>query len=94
MRKIPTEKLAVYGVSVLIIVALAAIFSRLPRTRGKNILFHVLYSLGAILSIVFLPSYIQDEIFSPGTNIMYSCFLHSWLFLLVTHPSAPFSILV
>jgi hypothetical protein len=66
MREIPTEKLAIYGVSVLLVGLLVPLLARLPRSRGKNPIFHVAYAAAVIATIVFLPGFIQDEIFSPG----------------------------
>jgi hypothetical protein len=66
MREIPTEKLAIYCVSVLLVGLLVPLLARLPRKRGKNPIYHVAYAAAVIVTIIFLPGFIQDEIFSPG----------------------------
>jgi hypothetical protein len=66
MREIDTDKLVIYGVSILLVVAMIPVFSRLPRTRGKNTIYHIVYVAGAGTILALLPEDIQEEIFSPG----------------------------
>ena len=66
MRKIDEEKIGIYLASILLLALLTPLLSKLPRTRGKNPLFHVAYAVAVIAMLMLLPEFIQDEIFSPG----------------------------
>jgi hypothetical protein len=54
-REIPTEKLAVYGVSPLLVIILCPLLSRIPRNRVKHPIFHLLYLAAAIASLFLSP---------------------------------------
>lgn len=66
MKKLHVEKISVYLVSVAVIAGLSPILHRIKRNRGRNPIFHVLYLAVFIALVVFVPEWIQSEIFSPG----------------------------
>jgi hypothetical protein len=66
MRELPTEKLLIYGCSLLLVSILTPLLNRIPRSRGKNIAFHIIFLVGAAASLLFLPDFIQNEVFTPG----------------------------
>jgi hypothetical protein len=66
MRELSTEKLAIYGISFLLVIILTPLLSRIPRSRGKNPIFHLLYLAAVLTTLFLLPAFIQDEVFSPG----------------------------
>ena len=66
MREIDLERIVNYGVLIGILCGMIPLLHRLPRTRGKNILFQVGYFAVVGLTIAFLPADIQEDIFSPG----------------------------
>lgn len=66
MKTIDGDKIIIYVVSIALLVAFVPILSKLPRTKGKNVICHAVY-LGVMAATLFLlPEFIQDEIFSPG----------------------------
>lgn len=66
MRELPTEKLAIYGISFLLVLILTPLLSRIPRNKGRNPIFHIIFAVASIATLFLLPEFIQDEIFSPG----------------------------
>jgi hypothetical protein len=66
MRELEGGKIIIYAVALAAVVALAPILDKFPRTRGKNLVNQGIFLVCAILSIAFIPDYIQHEIFSPG----------------------------
>jgi receptor expression-enhancing protein 5/6 len=70
MREINTEKLAIYGVSILLVILAVPLLSRLPRTRGKNPIYHGAFLAGGVALLMLLPHDIQNEVFSPGGVIV------------------------
>lgn len=66
MRELNHEKIITYVVSILLVIATVPLLSKLPRTRGKNPIFHFVFVVAAGLILAFLPDDIQREIFSPG----------------------------
>ena len=66
MREIDPDKIIIYVVSVLLVIGLSPFLSRLPRTRGKNPIYHGAFVVAAVLILLFLNNDIQHEIFSPG----------------------------
>lgn len=75
MRKIDTDKLLIYGVSIALLVLSVPFLSKLPRSRGRKPLLHVAFIGGAVTCLILLPSVIQDEIFSPGGVVIVGTFL-------------------
>ena len=66
MKEIDWERVVNYAVLIGLLCAAVPILHRLPRSRGKNLLFHAGYFLAAGLTLLFLPADIQEDIFSPG----------------------------
>jgi hypothetical protein len=66
MRKIPTDKLALYGGAVLLTVLFSYFERKIHRVRKPKIWIHPLYLVCVFLTLTFLPGWIQHEIFSPG----------------------------
>jgi hypothetical protein len=66
MRELEVEKISLYVGSVAVVAGLSPIMHRIKRTRGRNPIFHVLFLAVFIALLVFVPEWIQDEIFSPG----------------------------
>ena len=66
MKQIDPDKWMIYGVSILLVIASVPLLNRLPRTRGKNLLFHAGFVVVALALVLLLPNSIQTEIFSPG----------------------------
>ena len=66
MRSIDSDKLLIYVVSIALLVVSVPILSKLPRTKGKNVIFHGAYVGVIAVTLLLLPEFIQDEIFSPG----------------------------
>ena len=79
MIELPKEKIIIYSVSILVLVVCIYVSEKFMkptstttseqqqpfRTRGKKIIYHILYVICATLVLVFVPSDIQNEIFSP-----------------------------
>jgi hypothetical protein len=61
----------VYLVSVAVIAGLSPIIHRIKRNRGRNPILHVLYLAVFITFVVFVPEWIQYEIFSPGGVVVF-----------------------
>lgn len=79
MIELPKEKIAIYSISFLVLILCIFISEKfmkstsneqIYRTRGRKILYHIIYILSVILILVFVPSYIQNEIFSPWGVLM------------------------
>lgn len=71
MRELPKDKILIYAVIILSLVILVSLFhkyvtSRQPRSRGRNVIYHILYLIAMVAALLFTPDAIQDEIFSPG----------------------------
>jgi len=66
MRELPKEKILVYAGLILALAVSTPLLHRLKRSRGRNILWHVLFLVGAVAVLVLVPASIQDDIFSPG----------------------------
>lgn len=60
MKELPTEKLLIYGCSFLLIMVLTPLLSRIPRSKGNKIA-SVVYSIGVIVTVMFLPEFIQGD---------------------------------
>lgn len=75
MIEVPREKIVIYSVSLLVLILCIVISEKFMkpseeqqqkyRTRGRKILYHVLYIIAVALVLVFVPSNVQNEIFSP-----------------------------
>ena len=67
MKKLDPEKLIIYCVSILVVAVSAPFIRKVPRSQGKNPLFHGIFLAAAVAVLVFVPGFVQDEIFSPGS---------------------------
>ena len=70
MRELDWDKIYTYAALLAFCVLLVPILTRLPRSRGKNVIFHVLYLAFAIACLLLIPGDIQDDMFSPGGVIV------------------------
>ena len=70
MKEIDWERIVNYGVLIGVVCASVPMLSRLPRTRGKNAVFHGLYIAVAIAMLILIPEDFQEDIFSPGGVIV------------------------
>jgi TB2/DP1, HVA22 family len=73
MIELPKEKILTYGISLALLIGLIVVsdkFIQPKRTRGRNIVFHVLYLVGVVAVLVLVPSDVQNEIFSPFGVLM------------------------
>jgi hypothetical protein len=66
MRKIPMDKILLYGITIAVIAGLTPLLHRIPRTRGRNPIFHALFFAGVFVVLKVVPDWVHDEIFSPG----------------------------
>ena len=66
MRVIDSDKILIYVISVILLVASVPFFSKFRRTRGKNVIFHAAFAICCILTLIVLPESVQREIYSPG----------------------------
>lgn len=66
MKEIDGDKILIYTVSIALAIVMGVFIDKIPRTRGKNPIFHAAFVVASILLLVFLPEVIQDEVFSPG----------------------------
>ena len=67
MKKLDPEKLIIYSVGIVVLAAAAPLVRKIPRNGGKNIVCHVAFAGATIAILLFVPDFIQDEIFSPGS---------------------------
>ena len=75
MRKIPPEKMAFYAGAVVAVLVFSIVLRFFPRLRKPPIWIHPLYLVAVGLTVVFLPDWIQDEVFSPGGVVLVGTFL-------------------
>jgi hypothetical protein len=66
MKDLDSDKFPVYAVSVILVLLMPSFLNRVPRSRGKKIVYHGLFVLLSGLLLFFLPEEIQDEVFSSG----------------------------
>jgi TB2/DP1, HVA22 family len=66
MRELPKEKIFIYGGAIVCVAVAAPLLHRIKRTRGKHVLWHLVFLAAAVATLLTVPSSIQDEIFSPG----------------------------
>jgi len=59
-------KWLIYGISIAVFAVFVPILSKFPRSRGRNIVYHISFVAVAIASITIVPESIQGVIFSPG----------------------------
>lgn len=66
MREIASEMLAFYGGSIGAVALLVPVLAHIPRSRGRNVFYHILFAFIIGLIIYFVPEEIQFEVFSHG----------------------------
>lgn len=66
MKEIDGDKILIYVVSIALAIVAAVFINKIPRTRGKNPIFHAIYAAASIALLFLLPEEIQDTVFSPG----------------------------
>jgi TB2/DP1, HVA22 family len=70
MRELRQENILVNAGLILALAACTPLLHRVPRSRGRKLLWHGVFVAGAALALTLVPDSIQDEIFSPGGVIM------------------------
>jgi receptor expression-enhancing protein 5/6 len=70
MRKIPPEHWMLYGMTLLVVVVGTYLLHHVPRTLGRKPVFHVIFLLAAVVSLLTIPGWVQKELFSPGGVIL------------------------
>ena len=66
MKEIDWDKIITYLVSIALVCVATPFIDKFQRTRGKNIVYHVVYVVVAFALLFFLPDDIQNEVFTPG----------------------------
>eukprot|EP00977_Amphora_coffeiformis_P001028 scaffold220_cov169-Amphora_coffeaeformis.AAC.8 len=66
MREIPPENWMLYGITIVVVAVGTHLLHYVPRTKGKNPIYHGLFLAGVIALLTFVPEWVQDELFSPG----------------------------
>mmetsp|Transcript_182 Transcript_182/g.431 ORF Transcript_182/g.431 Transcript_182/m.431 type:complete len:364 (-) Transcript_182:348-1439(-) len=56
----------VYAAAIAVVLISVPICHRIPRNRGKNPVFHAVYWGLAVVSVLFVPDFVQDKIFNAG----------------------------
>lgn len=67
MRELDPEKITIYVVAILVFGGSARFVRKIPRNGGKNPLYHFAFFGLAALTLMIVPDFIQDELFSPGS---------------------------
>lgn len=70
MKQLDPEKLIVYAVSILVFGVGARFLRTIPRNGGKKPIYHAVFVGAFALGVIFVPAFIQDEIFSPGSVLV------------------------
>ena len=60
----------VYLVVIVVFAVMIPILSKIPRSRGKNIIYHAIFVVLAVVACVFLPDEIQESLFSEGSVLV------------------------
>lgn len=66
MREIPPENWMLYGITIVVVAVGTHLLHFVPRTKGKNPLYHGLFLAGVVALLLLVPEWVQDELFSPG----------------------------
>ena len=60
------EDFLLHGIPLLLAAASVPLLHRIERTRGRKLLYHIIYAAVCTVSAISLPSSVQGAIFSPG----------------------------
>eukprot|EP00543_Licmophora_paradoxa_P007492 CAMPEP_0202449048 /NCGR_PEP_ID=MMETSP1360-20130828/7823_1 /ASSEMBLY_ACC=CAM_ASM_000848 /TAXON_ID=515479 /ORGANISM="Licmophora paradoxa, Strain CCMP2313" /LENGTH=359 /DNA_ID=CAMNT_0049066859 /DNA_START=32 /DNA_END=1111 /DNA_ORIENTATION=+ len=63
-------KWVVYLVVIAVFAVTIPILSKVPRSRGKNLAYHGIFFVIALLACIFVPDEIQESLFSEGSVLM------------------------
>ena len=66
MRELDGDKIMLYGITVLVAVVMTPFLHKIPRSKGKNLIFQGVYLVFVMAMIAFVPEWVQDELYSPG----------------------------
>lgn len=66
MRELPVENLSLYAVTIAVTALGTYLMHFVPRTKGKNPIYHVFFLVGAGALLMLVPEWVQNELFSPG----------------------------
>jgi hypothetical protein len=66
MRELPAENWMLYGITLAVVCVGTPLLHKVPRSQGKQPLFHILFLVAAAALLLLVPSWVQDELFSPG----------------------------
>lgn len=72
MKELPLDKIAFYGASVAAVFFLTPLLHKVPRSGGTNILYHVVYIALVVAAVMFLPEWLQEDMFSEGGVLLFS----------------------
>jgi len=65
------EKAMIYGIMIVCVMGLRPLLAKFTRTRGKNIVFHLIYIILAFVAAIFVPNFVGDVLFNEtGVLIM------------------------
>ena len=56
-------KWLIYAIAVAFVIVLVPILSRIPRSRGKNIIYHAIFLAVAAALLLLVPEEFQDVFF-------------------------------
>jgi TB2/DP1, HVA22 family len=75
MREIPSDKIALYAATIAVAAALTPIISKFRRTKGKNLVSHLIYVIASALIVAFVPEWVQHDLLSPGGVLLIGTFI-------------------
>jgi hypothetical protein len=55
-----------YGITLAVVGASTPLLHPIPRNRGQQPLWHVEFLVAAAALLLWIPAWVQDELFSPG----------------------------
>ncbi|KAL7580638.1 hypothetical protein ACA910_002153 [Epithemia clementina (nom. ined.)] len=66
MRQIPADKIMLYGITVIVAVAMTPWLHKIPRTKGRYVPVQLAYLAFVVGMLGLVPEWVQDELFSPA----------------------------
>lgn len=66
MRELPAENWMLYALTIAVTAVGTYFLHFVPRTKGKNPIYHGLFVVFAVALLMLVPAWVQDELFSPG----------------------------